>query len=141
SRNTNIPTQNYAVPGDFSAAAFWLVAGCIYSDSEIKLLNVGVNPTRTAALDILRRMGADIEIHPHLMMSGEPVADITVRTSELSATDIIADEIPNCIDELPILSVAMSFARGTSRFTGAEELRHKESDRLDAVAAMLKAAG
>lgn len=141
SRATIIPTQNYAVPGDFSAAAFWLVAGSIYPDSEIRLLNVGVNPTRTATLDILRRMGADIEIHPHLLMSGEPVADIVVRTSELYATEILPEEVPNCIDELPILSVAMSFARGTSLFRGAEELRHKESDRLDAVAAMLRIAG
>jgi 3-phosphoshikimate 1-carboxyvinyltransferase len=141
SRNTEIPLQNYAVPGDFSAAAFWLVAGSIYPDSEIRLKHVGVNPTRTAALDILRRMGADIEIHPNLDMSGEPVADIVVRSAELFATEILPEEVPNCIDELPVLSVAMAYARGISLFRGAEELRHKESDRLDAVAAMLKGAG
>lgn len=141
SRKTVIPLQNYAVPGDFSAAAFWLVAGSIFPDSEIRLNNVGVNPTRTAALLILQRMGADIEIHPHLTRSGEPVADIIVRSSELQATDILPDEVPNCIDELPILSVAMAYARGKSVFKGAMELRHKESDRLKAVSEMLKVAG
>jgi len=141
SRQTVIPQQNYAVPGDFSAAAFWLVAGSIYPDSEIRLRHVGVNPTRTAALDILRRMGADIEIIPNLTIPGEPVADIIVRSADLYATEILPEEVPNCIDELPVLSLAMAYARGTSVFRGAEELRHKESDRLDAVAAMLKAAG
>lgn len=141
SRKTVIPLQNYAVPGDFSAAAFWLVAGSIYPDSEIKLMNVGINPTRTAALDILLRMGADIQIQPHSTTSGEPVADITVRTAVLHSTVIHPEEVPNCIDELPILSVAMSFANGKSQFLGADELRHKESDRLAAVAAVLKVAG
>lgn len=141
SRATEIPLQNYAVPGDFSAAAFWLVAGAIYPNSEITLLNVGINPTRTAALHILQRMGADITLLNERHSVGEPVADIVVKSSDLVATTILPEEVPNCIDELPILSVAMAFAKGISVFTGAEELRHKESDRLAAVAAILRVAG
>jgi 3-phosphoshikimate 1-carboxyvinyltransferase len=141
SRNTAIPLQNYAVPGDFSAAAFWLVAASIYPNSEITLQNVGINPTRTAALHILKRMGADIQLINEQSEIGEPVADIVIRSSELKATTILPEEVPNCIDELPILSVAMAFANGVSEFKGAEELRHKESDRLAAVAAILREAG
>ncbi|KPP98682.1 MAG: 3-phosphoshikimate 1-carboxyvinyltransferase AroA [Bacteroidetes bacterium HLUCCA01] len=141
SRQTPIPLQSYAVPGDFSAAAFWLVAGSIYPGAEIVLENVGVNPTRTAAMDILRRMGADITLSNQRERVSEPVADITVRYVGLTATEILPEEVPNCIDELPALSVAMAFARGTSRFTGAGDLRHKESDRLAATAALLRGAG
>lgn len=138
---TPIPLQNYEVPGDFSAAAFWLVAGSVYPGAEITLRNVGVNPTRTAAMNILRRMGADITLDNDGVRVAEPVADITVRYAPLKATEILPEEVPNCIDELPILSVAMAFAEGTSVFSGAEDLRHKESDRLAAVAALLRAAG
>lgn len=141
STDTEIPLQNYSVPGDFSAAAFWLVAGCIYPNADITLKNVGINPTRTAAMNILKRMGADIEITNHSLRVSEPVADMTVRFSQLHATDILPEEVPNCIDELPILSVAMAFAQGVSSFRGAEDLRHKESDRLAAVAALLRGAG
>lgn len=141
SRNTDIPQQNYAVPGDFSAASFWLVAASIYPNSEVILQNVGINPTRTAALTILKRMGASIELRNMQSEIGEPVADALICTSELKATNITAEEVPNCIDELPILSVAMAFANGISSFRGAEELRHKESDRLAAVAAILREAG
>jgi 3-phosphoshikimate 1-carboxyvinyltransferase len=141
SKNTPIPLQNYAVPGDFSAAAFWLVAGSVYPQADITLLNVGINPTRTAAMNILRRMGADITLTSESMRVSEPVADIRVRFSRLKGTQILPDEVPNCIDELPILSVAMAFAEGSSSFRGAEDLRHKESDRLAAVVALLRGAG
>lgn len=141
SRATPIPLQNYAVPGDFSAASFWLVAGSIYPNSEITLENVGINPTRTAAMHILNRMGADISIKNERFSVSEPVADLVVRTATLKPTQISPEEVPNCIDELPILSIAMAFADGVSEFRGAEDLRHKESDRLDAVAAILRAAG
>lgn len=141
SRATAIPLQNYAVPGDFSAAAFWLVAGSIYPDSEITLQNTGINETRTAAMHILRRMGADIALTNERQTVSEPVADLVVRSARLRATDITPDEVPNCIDELPVLSVAMAFADGVSTFRGAEDLRHKESDRLAAVAAILRGAG
>jgi 3-phosphoshikimate 1-carboxyvinyltransferase len=141
SRATPLPLQNYAVPGDFSAAAFWLVAGSIYPKSEITLQNTGINETRTAAMHILQRMGADITVSNLRSTVGEPVADLVVRSVQLKATDISPSEVPNCIDELPILSVAMAFADGVSTFRGAEDLRHKESDRLAAVAAILRNAG
>jgi 3-phosphoshikimate 1-carboxyvinyltransferase len=141
SRATPLPLQNYAVPGDFSAAAFWLVAGSIYPKSEITLQNTGINETRTAAMHILQRMGADITVSNRRSTVGEPVADLVVRSVQLKATDISPSEVPNCIDELPILSVAMAFADGVSTFRGAEDLRHKESDRLAAVAAILRNAG
>jgi 3-phosphoshikimate 1-carboxyvinyltransferase len=136
-----IPPQNLRVPGDFSAAAFWLVAGSIYPDSEIILPNTGVNPTRTAALAILQRMGADIGIGLDAGLAAEPTATLTVRSAALKATVVEAHEIPNAIDELPILSVAMAFAEGVSEFRGAEELRHKETDRLAAMASVLTTAG
>jgi 5-enolpyruvylshikimate-3-phosphate synthase len=141
SRKTPVPLQNYTVPGDFSAATFWLVAASVYPDSEITLCNVGMNPTRTAALTILRRMGADVTVHNERYSVKEPVANLIVRSARLKAVSIHPDEIPNCIDELPVLSVAMAFADGVSSFRGAEDLRHKESDRLNAVSALLNGAG
>lgn len=141
SKNDVIPNQSYTIPSDFSAAAFWLVAGCIIPDSEIKLPGTGLNPTRNALLGILKNMGANITIENERMEGSEPVGDIIVRTSELRATQIEHDLIPNCIDELPIIAVAMTFAYGTSVISGAEELRHKETDRIMAIAKMLKAVG
>lgn len=136
-----IPKMNLRVPGDFSAATFWLVAGSIYPGSEVSLPNTGLNPTRTAAMKILMRMGADIDIDVDDDSVAEPTGTLTVRTAALTATVVEPHEIPNAIDELPILSVAMAFADGVSEFRGAEELRHKETDRLKAVADMLKTAG
>jgi len=136
-----IPNQSMNIPGDFSAAAFWLVAGCIHPDAQIKLENVGVNPTRTAALTILQRMGANISVFNERVESNEPVADITVKTSVLQPYNIPSDLIPNCIDELPILSVAMLFADGTSNLRSAGELRHKETDRIEAMVQIFKNTG
>jgi 3-phosphoshikimate 1-carboxyvinyltransferase len=140
-RGMYIPKMNVRVPGDFSAAAFWLVAGSIYPGSEIALPNTGLNPTRTAAMTILLRMGADIRVDVDADSVLEPTGTLTVRHASLKPTVIAPAEIPNAIDELPILSVAMAFADGVSEFRGAEELRHKETDRLAAVATMLKTAG
>lgn len=136
-----IPNQSYIIPGDFSAAAFWLVAGAIQQDAEILITNVGLNPTRNALLDILRDMGADIVINNEHMEGAEPVGDIIVRGSDLKAVDIDPKMIPNCIDELPILAVAMLFSEGTSTISGAAELRHKETDRIMAMSKMLEAVG
>lgn len=141
SRVVEIPEQSYRVPNDFSAAAFWLVAGAIHPDAKIALPNVGMNPTRTGALDILKKMGAEIAIENERMEGPEPVADLSVSTSELSPVDITEEIVPNCIDEIPILAIAMLFADGTSRISGAEELRHKETDRLAALSDILKKAG
>ena len=141
-RNIVIPAQNYSVPGDFSAATFWMVAGSIVKGSFIEIPNVGMNASRTAALHILKRMGAEIQVtNEREVGGGEPVADLVVRYSPLKATVIEETEVPNCIDELPILSVAMSFADGISSFSGAEELRFKECDRIMAVSKLLENAG
>ena len=141
SKYDTIPEQSYRIPNDFSAAAFWLFAGAIHPDAEIELPNVGMNPTRTGALDILKQMGANIIIENRHNEGAEPVANITVRSSELQPVDITEEIVPNCIDELPILTIAMLFADGTSRISGAEELRHKETDRLAAMTEILKKAG
>lgn len=141
SLSDEIPNQSYTIPGDFSAAAFWLVAGAIQKNAEIRIENVGLNPTRNALLDILSEMGADITIENERMEGAEPAGDIIVKGSDLKAVEIDPQMIPNCIDELPVLAVAMLFAEGTSVISGAGELRHKETDRIMAMAKMLKAVG
>ncbi|MEX2478488.1 MAG: 3-phosphoshikimate 1-carboxyvinyltransferase [Gracilimonas sp.] len=134
-----IPNQSYTIPGDFSAAAFWLVAGAIQEHAEILIRNVGLNPTRNALLKILAEMGADISIENERMEGAEPAGDIVVKGSDLKAIEIDPKIIPNCIDELPVIAVAMLFAEGTSVISGADELRHKETDRIMAISKMLKA--
>ncbi|MGM0507321.1 MAG: 3-phosphoshikimate 1-carboxyvinyltransferase [Bacteroidota bacterium] len=140
-RSIDLPVQSYPVPGDFSAAAFWVVAGAIHPDAELILPDVGLNPTRTAALNVLQEMGADIEIEPSTGQGAEPMGTITVRSSELRAVQLDPAWVPNAIDELPILMVAMSFAEGRSEITAAGELRHKETDRLAAMGRVLSVAG
>lgn len=139
--NHEIPSQTYMVPNDFSAAAFWLIAGCIHSEASIRLKAVGINPTRTAALDILQEMGGKIAVENERFEGAEPVADLSVESSKLQPLDITGEVVPNCIDELPILTVAMLFADGVSTMSGAEELRHKETDRLKAMSEILELAG
>lgn len=129
------------VPGDFSAAFFWLVAGSIAPEGELTLEGVGLNPGRTGGLDVLRRMGALIAVHGERELAGEPIADLTVRPTALVAADIESGEIPGLVDELPALAVAQAFARGRSRVWGAGELRVKESDRIRAVVNALTALG
>lgn len=141
SRDTLIPDQSCRIPNDFSAAAFWLVAGAVHPDAEIKLENVGMNPTRIGAMDMLKAMGANIEVTNKRFEGAEPVADLSVSTSTLKAVNITEEIVPNCIDEIPILAVAMLFADGVSRISGAGELRHKETDRLAALKDMLDKAG
>jgi 3-phosphoshikimate 1-carboxyvinyltransferase len=124
------------VPGDVSAAAFWLVAGAAHPDADIVVGRVGVNPTRRAIVDILARMGASIDERgggpaPEARTSvGEPVADLRVRSSELRATELDAAETAAAIDEIPVLCLAATQARGRTVVHGAGELRHKESDRI-----------
>ncbi|WP_148899818.1 3-phosphoshikimate 1-carboxyvinyltransferase [Fodinibius salinus] len=141
SRADNIPAQSYRIPNDFSAASFWLVAGAVHPEAKISMKAVGMNPTRNAALEILKNMNAEITVSDRRKEGAEPVADITVSSSQLQPVDITKEMVPNCIDEIPILAVAMLFADGTSKITGAEELRHKETDRLAALSDILKKAG
>ncbi|MDT8901186.1 3-phosphoshikimate 1-carboxyvinyltransferase [Anaeroselena agilis] len=121
------------VPGDISSAAFWLVAATIIPGSRLRLTNVGINPTRTGIIDILRRMGADIEITNQRQAGEEPVADLVVSAAELSGTTVEGEIIPRLIDEIPVLAVAALFAKGRTVISGAEELRVKETDRLKAI--------
>jgi 3-phosphoshikimate 1-carboxyvinyltransferase len=132
------------VPGDASAAAFWLVAGAVHPDAELTIRDVGVNPTRRAVIDILRSMGASIEEAPSSATDagiGEPIADLTVRSSELRAADLGPADVAAAIDEIPVLCLAATQARGTTVIRGAAELRHKESDRIAGIAAGLEALG
>jgi 3-phosphoshikimate 1-carboxyvinyltransferase len=122
------------VPGDFSAAAFWIVAALVVPGSEIELTDVGLNPRRTGLLRVLERMGADIETTVEREAAGESVGRVRARASRLRATTLGGDEVPDLIDEIPIWSVAAALAEGSSTLTGAEELRGKESDRLRGLA-------
>jgi 3-phosphoshikimate 1-carboxyvinyltransferase len=143
---SRLAAKDERVPADPSAAAFWLVAGAIHPDADLTLRTVGVNPTRRAAIDLLVRMGALIgETHVGEVdadsEAGEPLADLTVRSSELRAIDIGPDEVAAAIDEIPILCLAATQARGRTTIRGAGELRNKESDRIDGIAAGLGALG
>lgn len=129
------------IPGDISSAAFWLVAAAITPNSKLTLCNVGVNPTRTGILDVLKQMGARIMINNERFSGKEPVADITVETSELTGVSIEAEMIPRLIDEIPVLAVAALFAKGKTTISGAEELRVKETDRLKAITSELTKMG
>jgi cyclohexadieny/prephenate dehydrogenase / 3-phosphoshikimate 1-carboxyvinyltransferase len=122
------------VPADISSAAFFLVAASIAPGSELLLRNVGVNPTRTGVINILRAMGADIEMLDQRSSGGEPVADLLVRSARLRGIEIPRDQVPLAIDEFPVLLVAAACAEGATVLRGAEELRVKESDRIDAMA-------
>lgn len=124
---------NVDVPGDISSAAFFMVLGAIMPNSEITITNVGINPTRTGIIDILKDMGADINIENIHQSTGESVADITVRSSVLKGTTVGGDIIPKLIDELPIIAVAAVFAEGETIIKDAQELKVKETNRICAV--------
>ena len=121
------------VPGDFSSSAFFIGAALIVPNSELTIKNAGLNPTRTGMLAILKHTGAKIEIEPYQQKSSEPVGDINVFTSRLNGIEIPPDLVPKLIDEVPILAVIATQAKGTTKLTGAKELRVKESDRLNAI--------
>jgi 3-phosphoshikimate 1-carboxyvinyltransferase len=129
------------VPGDLSSAAFFIVAASLVPDSAIILRNVGINPTRRGVFHILNKMGANIECSHQRESGGEPVADLTVRTAQLHGVEITHEEVVKAIDEIPILCVAAAKAKGKTVITGAEELRHKESDRLAVMASALRELG
>ncbi len=129
------------VPGDFSSAAFFLVAGCLAAAKGLVIENVGINPTRTGLLEILRLMGADIRLHARESKGAEPVADIELRQSALRGIHVPESLVPLAIDEFPVLFIAAAAAQGETIVSGAEELRVKESDRLAVMAAGLTANG
>jgi 3-phosphoshikimate 1-carboxyvinyltransferase len=129
------------VPADISSAAFFMVAASIAADSDLTLEHVGVNPTRTGVIDILRLMGANIEIFNQREVGGEPVADIRVRSSRLHGINIPEELVPLAIDEFPVLFIAATCATGQTVLTGARELRVKESDRIQVMADGLQILG
>ena len=136
-----IPATTWHVPGDFSGAAFFLVAGSLVPDSELHIEGVGLNPSRTALLEVLRGMGADISVENERVKGNEPVGDVTVRSARLSGVDVGGRLIPNLVDEIPILAVAAACASGRTEIRDAQELRVKETDRLHAMAENLNALG
>lgn len=134
----NLNGRLIKVPGDISSAAFFLVAGAIVPGSEVLLTHVGVNPTRSGIIDLLKEMGADLEIKNRSFWGGEPVADLLIRGgSPLKGVSAGGSIIPNIIDEIPVLAVAAAFAQGETTIRDAGELRVKESDRIAAMAGEL----
>jgi 3-phosphoshikimate 1-carboxyvinyltransferase len=129
------------VPGDFSAAAPFIVAATLLPGSRLRVARVGVNPTRTGLLDVLERMGARISLYNRSQSGGEPVADVEVEHADLVATEIESGEVPLLIDELPLFALAASMAHGDSTVRGAAELREKESDRIESVVGALRPLG
>lgn len=131
---------DFVVPGDISSAAFWLVAAAALPGSRLLLREVGLNPTRTAILSVLRRMGARIEERT-LGAASEPLGDVEIQGATLTGTTLNAEEIPNLIDEIPVLAVAAALARGTTEIRNARELRVKETDRISTVIENLRRMG
>jgi 3-phosphoshikimate 1-carboxyvinyltransferase len=129
------------VPGDFSSAAPLIVAAALLPGSELTLHDIGINPRRTGLLAVLERMGAHIAVFNRRHAGRELVADLEVREAPLVATTVTAEEVPSLVDELPLVALAAAHARGTTTVSGAEELRVKESDRVEAVADALRALG
>lgn len=129
----DLTAVNVDVPGDISSAAFFLVLGAIMPNSQITVTNVGINPTRTGIIDVLKDMGANITLENVHTSAGETVADITVRSSSLKGTTVGGDIIPRLIDELPIIAVAAVFADGQTVIKDAQELKVKETNRIRAV--------
>ncbi|MBN2492506.1 MAG: 3-phosphoshikimate 1-carboxyvinyltransferase [Planctomycetes bacterium] len=137
-----LPARDWRVPGDFSSAAFWLTAAACCPGASLRVEGVGLNPRRTALLAVLRRMGAQIEAAAdEAPDSPEPCGTVTVRGAGLRATEVGGAEIPNLIDEIPLIAVAGAFAEGRTVIRDARELRVKESDRIATMAANLRAAG
>jgi 3-phosphoshikimate 1-carboxyvinyltransferase len=136
-----LPPLDVRIAGDFSSAAPFIVAATLLSGSELLVQGVNVNPLRTGLLDVLEHMGANIAVFNRRTEAGEPVADLEVRSAQLIATQIGADEVPRLIDELPLVALAAGLARGETVVRGAAELRVKETDRIETVTNSLKALG
>jgi len=136
-----LTAQKIDVPTDISSATFFIVGASIAPDSDINLEHVGINPTRIGVINILRQMGANIELHNEREVSGEPVADLRIRSAPLTGIDIPESQVPLAIDEFPAIFIAAACATGTTTLTGAKELRVKESDRIQVMADGLQILG
>ncbi|MDO6655393.1 3-phosphoshikimate 1-carboxyvinyltransferase [Anaerobacillus sp. 1_MG-2023] len=137
----HLTATNVEVPGDISSAAFFLVAGAIVPNSTLTLLNVGINETRSGILDVLEQMGASLSIKNKRVVNQEEVADLTISTSDLSGTTIEGEMIPRLIDELPVIALLATQANGKTIIRNAEELKVKETNRIDAVVEALQTLG
>jgi 3-phosphoshikimate 1-carboxyvinyltransferase len=140
SGNNKLRNVDYNVPNDISAASFWIAAGLLATDSEVNLENVGINPTRMGFIDVLKKSGAKIEISETVQYP-EPVASIKVKNSKLSSFVITKDEVPYLIDEVPLLALIATQCDGVSTISGLEELRYKESDRIESTINAILALG
>jgi 3-phosphoshikimate 1-carboxyvinyltransferase len=129
------------VPGDMSAAAFWLIAGSIHGDAALRLPGIGLNPTRSGIIDVLRSMGAEVAVRNERLAGGEPVADVEVGSSALEGTEVGGDMVPRVIDEIPLIALAGCLASGRTVIRDAAELRLKESDRIRSTATELTKMG
>jgi len=136
-----VRSRDLVIPGDISSAAFWIVAAACMPGARLRMTNVGLNPTRTALLNVLIRMGAVIKDHVQDDGGGEPRGSIEIIGSQLEGTQIKKEEVPNLIDEVPILAVAGAMAEGTTTIRNAAELRVKETDRIETTATNLRAMG
>jgi 3-phosphoshikimate 1-carboxyvinyltransferase len=133
--------QELDIPGDLSSAAFFLVASAIVPGSELKITDVGLNPTRTGIIEVLHRMGANLQVENERIVSGEPRGEIIIKSSELKGIELSGEIIPRIIDEIPVIAVAATQAVGKTEIRGAKELRVKESDRIKTTAAELRKMG
>ena len=137
-----IALPDLTVPGDFSSAAFHIVAAALRADPQVRLIGVNLNPTRTGLLAVLDRMGVDVLVQQGGAMAGEPCGDLVIsRADGLRGTEVAPDEVPGLIDELPLVGLLGAFASGVTAVRGAQELRVKESDRIAAVCAALRSLG
>ena len=140
-QRSQLEPKTIEIPGDISSAAYFIAAGLIIPNSKIILKNVGLNPTRTGIIDVVKSMGGNIEILDQQLISNELVGDIEIKTSELQACEISGELIPRLIDEIPIIAVLATQAKGTTIIKDAQDLRNKESDRIKAVVTELKKLG
>jgi len=129
------------VPGDISSAAYFIAAGALMKNSKITVLNTGLNPTRTGIIDVLKKMGARINIKNRKLKNNEPVGNVVIRSSKLKGVVIKGDIIPRVIDEIPVISVVAAYAKGKTVISNAEELRVKETDRIFSIVRNLKRIG
>ncbi|BAM47380.1 3-phosphoshikimate 1-carboxyvinyltransferase [Amphibacillus xylanus] len=139
--NQSLTGTEIEIPGDISSAAFFIVGALLVPGSQITIKNVGLNPTRTGLLDVLNQMGANLKIVETRRIGGEPIGDITVQYRELNAIEIDGDVIPRMIDEFPILALLATQIEGKTIIRDAEELRHKETDRISSVVNILNTLG
>lgn len=140
-RPSKMESKTIEIPGDISSAAFFIAAALIVPHSDVTIKNVGLNPTRTGILEIIKRMGGVVEILDKRLVCGEPVGDLRVKYCELKGTVIEGDMIPKLIDEIPIIAVMATQAEGTTIVRNAQDLRYKESDRISAITSILKKLG